>query len=465
MKRTGFVISGLLLAVTLSGCGSLIHSPYQRPLVEVPNQWQEQVALEKQQYGEWWRGFNDPVLEGLIEQALGRNNSLTTALLNVRRAQLQVGLANDARWPQLSSSVGASRSRDLGSSADTQRSYSFNTGVSWEADLWDRLGSLNDAAQFEANATEQDYAAARLALIGTVANLYWQIAYLNERLTASEASIDYAEQTLAFVQSQYRAGQVSQLELSEAEQSLESQRAARIALLQQRVEQRNAVAVLFNTAEPLAFEEPQSLVGAHIPEVDPGLPASLLSRRPDLQAAEWRLQRTLKNWDATRASYYPDLRLTGSIGYGSDALSQLLKNPMGAVGANISLPFLQVRRMNLDLGISEVDYQIAVTNFRQSLYQALLDVDNQLSGRRYYAEQQGMRERSLTAAKEAERIYRVRYEAGAETLQSWLRAQDTRRSAEISLSENRLNQLLNYISLAQALGGDARLPSEEGAEG
>lgn len=445
----------LLLALSLAGCGSLIESSYQRPPLQVPADWQN-AGAGVDSGADWWQAFDDLQLAQLVELALARNNDLGTALLNTRRARLQAGLAREAQWPQFGSSAGSSRSRELGSSASTSHAYSLNASVSWEADLWNRLGSLTDAAELEARASEQDYAATRLTLIGTVATLYWQIAYLNERLLASEASIDYARQTLALVEVQYRAGQASSLELAEARQSLESQLATVVSLRQQRVEQRNALALLFDGANAVPMDEPGSLATSTLPPVDAGLPASLLARRPDLRAAELRLRRTLKNLDATRASYYPDLRLTGSLGYGSSSLGDLLQNPLGSLSAGLSLPFLQYRQMALDIELSEVDYEIATRGFRQTLYQALVEVENSLAGRRHFAEQQGMRVRALESAREAERIYRVRYEEGAETLQSWLRAQETRRSAEISLSENRLNLLLNYIQLSQALGGEAR---------
>lgn len=143
------------------------------------------------------------------------------------------------------------------------------------------------------------------------------------------------------------------------------------------------------------------------------------------------------------------------------ALSQLLQNQIAAVGAGLNLPFLQYRQMQLDNVVSQVDYQRAVTGFRQTLYQALIDVENNLAGRSHYAEQAGRRERALSAAREAERIYRIRYEAGAVSLQSWLTAQETRRSAESTLAENGLDQILNYIDLAQSLGGNTRIGRPE----
>lgn len=455
MKSFSATFALLALAVTLGGCGSLIETPYQRPAVQVPANWQQQAEQQSGAQADWWKAFADPQLDRLVQLALEKNNDLGSALLNLRRARLQAGLAREAQWPQLSAGADASRRRNLGESDDTAHGYSLNAAVGWEADLWNRLGSLSDAAELEAQASEQDYAATRLSLIGTVTTLYWQIAYLNERLAAAAASIDYARQTLALVQVQYNAGQASALQLAEAQQSLESQLAAEVDLRQQRVEQRNALALLFDGVSPVAMEEPQSLLHSTLPAVEAGLPASLLARRPDLRAAELRLRASLKNVDATRASYYPDLSLTGTLGYSSAALGELLKNPVGALGAGLTLPFLQYRQMQLDVDVSKTDYQLAVTGFRQTLYEALAEVENDLAGRQHYAEQEGMRERALQAAQEAERIYRVRYQAGAETLQSWLAAQETRRNAEIALSENRLNQLLNYIGLSQALGGGA----------
>lgn len=444
----------LLVALALGGCSSLLSTPYERPALNVPASWQQPGQQQASSGQAWWTAFNDAELDRLIDAALARNNDIGTALLNVRRARLQAGLTRDGQFPQLSSGLSADRTRALRGEGSTAHSYSLTGSVSWEADLWNRLGSATDAAELEALATEQDYAATRLSLAGTVASLYWQIGYLNERLTASAASIEYARQTLQLVQVQYDAGQASALELAEARQSLETQLASEVDLRQQRVEQRNALAVLFDGASPVSLTELQSLRGSVLPSVGADLPASLLARRPDLRAAELRLRSSLKSVDATHASYYPDLSLTGTLGYSSSALGNLLQNPVGAVGASLAMPFLQWNQMKLNVAVSKTDYELAVTDFRQSLYQALADVENGLAGRRHYAEQEAMRSRALDAAREAERIYRIRYESGAVDLQSWLSAQDTRRTAQITLAENRLNQLINAVTLYQSLGGD-----------
>ncbi|TBU98312.1 RND transporter [Stutzerimonas kirkiae] len=445
-----------LLALAVSGC-SILRSDYQRPELTIPSTWNEGSGLSRLEGDQaWWQAFQEQRLDSLVEQALLRNNTLGSSLLKVRRAQLQAGLARDALFPQLGSGFDASRSRNLRGDSSTTHSYSLNTSVSWEVDLWQRLASAEDAAQLEALASEGDYEAARLSLVGTLGSLYWQIAYLNERIAFSQQSVEDGERTLALVQVQYDSGKASTLELAEARQSLETLRASHQSLLQQRVEQRNALAVLFDGAIPAELDAIEGLQQAVLPGVAAGLPASLLGRRPDLRAAELRLRASLATVDSTRASYYPGLSLTGSLGFASSALGNVLQNPVAALGSGLTLPFLQWNQMQLNVDIARVDYQTAVVDFRQTLYEALAEVENNLAGRRHYAEQQAMRERALQAASEAERIYRVRYEAGAIDLQSWLNAQETRRNAQITLLENRRDQLLNHIALCQALGGQAQ---------
>ncbi|KCB31380.1 outer membrane efflux protein, partial [Bordetella hinzii CA90 BAL1384] len=176
---------------------------------------------------------------------------------------------------------------------------------------------------------------------------------------------------------------------------------------------------------------------------------------PDLRAAEARLRAAVATTDATRASYYPPLTLTGSLGSASDSLGNLLANPVAALGAGLALPFLNWNQMRLNIRISETDYAILVAQFRQTLYQAMSDVENALSARGQLADRARLLQASLDAAREAERLYEVRYRAGAVALRFWLDAQEKRRAAEVAADENRLQRLRNQVQVYQALGGDA----------
>ena len=456
-RQTVLRLSTLLIALNLllSGCSGLLpRSRYIRPEVAVPEKWQgENVTGATIANGEqWWRDFDDPTLNALVERALKTNNNLAAAAIKVRRAQLNARLTDTNITPSVSVGATSGISRDLKNQIDTKSSAATGT-VSYELDLWGRLASARDAGHWEADATEADKQSIALALIGTVATDYWQIAYLNERITTDEASIASAEKILELVEVKYRAGSVSALDQVQARQTLASQRAQLTQLLQQRTEARNALAILFDQAPENSVPERRQLPDGQLPAVTAGLPASLLGQRPDLQAAEQRLRKYLANVDGTRASYYPTFTLTGTLGSSSTSLLQVIQNPYAALGAGLVLPFLQWNTMKLNVEISKTEYEEAVVNFRQTLYSAFSDVENALSARIHFEDESIQLEESLALARKAEELVEVRYRAGSTALQSWLDAQESRRDAERALAVVRLSRLKNCMTLYQALGG------------
>lgn len=463
------VLATALAAALLAGCGSLMQTPSAPPAVELPAQWQQGgpvaagPSLAPAQ--RWWQGFGDPALDALVQEALVRNNGLAAAAIRVRRAQLQAGLAGRALQPRFDASLSASSSRSLGSADSPSTQRSATASVSWEADLWGRLARSHDAARWEAQASAEDREAVALSLVATTASLYWQLGYLNQRVAYSEQSIGTARRTLALVEVQRAAGAVSDLELREAQRALAVQQAAHTQLLQQRVEARYALALLFDGPPQSPRAEPAALAEGPLPAVEAGLPAQLLARRPDLRAAEARLRGLIAAADARRADFYPRLSLTGSLGASSGDLARAVSNPIGTLGAALLLPFLQWPDLRLNLQVAQADYDAAVVEFRQTLYQALGEVENALSARGQSAAQAERLQGALDAAREAERIYELRYRAGAVALKPWLDAQEARRQAEVALLQNRLDRLLNQATLHQALGGDAVAPQDGAAGG
>lgn len=464
-----YVVTVALLTGLLAGCGGLLpRSTYSRPELNLPQGWQGEATTTGKTVagGEaWWRDFDDPLLSSLIERALMTNNDLAAAAIRVRRAQLNVSLTATNLTPTVSAEASSSASRDL-ERHRTMKSSGLTGTVSYELDLWGKLAASRDASRWEAQATESDRQSTALALIGTTARDYWQIAYLNERVATAEASVAYAEKTLALVEAKYAAGAVSSLDVVKASQTVASQRADLTRLLRQRTEARNALAILFDQAPGNAVPERERLPDGPLPALAAGLPASLVGRRPDLRAAEQRLRKLLANVDGTRASYYPSITLTGNLGTSSASLLSFLQNPSASLGAALALPFIQWNTMQLSVGLSRTEYEEAVVNFRQSLYSALSDVENALAGRARYDEENGLLERSLRLARTAEELAGVQYREGSTALQSWLDAQEARRGAEVSLAENRLNRLGNLMALYQALGGGMGEASEpEGFSG
>jgi len=450
----------LLLAgiAVLSGCAGLVRKDYKPPTVTVPAQWQTQPETGAQVLAahQWWQVFQDPDLDRLITLALKTNNDLAAAAIKVRKARLQAGLAATNLTPDLSVGANAGTQKDL-DSGHTSDSSGTNTSLSWELDLWGRLAASRDAAEWEAQATDQDRAATALSLVGTTAGLYWQIAYLNQAIATSREGIAYTLKTLELVRVKYQAGAVSRIDLLQAEQNAESQKADLTDLLQQMAQARNALAVLFNQAPEHLMADPKQLSEMPMPALEAGIPAAVLGNRPDLKAAEMRLRGSLANVDATRAGYYPKLSLTAGLGTSSTQLLKLLQNPVATLGAGLVLPFVQWNQARLDTQIANTGYEQAVVEFRQKLYEALREVEDALSARQNYLAQETALRRSSTLAQEAEKIAEVRYKTGQTGVQAWLDQQETRRTADLALARNRYNQLKNMMTLYQALGGDGNL--------
>ncbi len=449
----------LVSSLLLGGCSGLVRSEFEAPELRVPEHWQSQQRSRAVSLDPWWQAFDDAQLNRLVEQVLQQNNDLALATLTLQKARLQAGLSEQELYPQLSSSLSGSRSQPL-EGGDSSRSYSASLSIRYEADLWGKLAARADAAQWQALASAEDRESTAQALVATTASLYWQLGYLQQRLVLADQSLAYAGKTLQLAQNQFENGAVSRLNVLEAERSLAAQKASKIELERQLSEARNALAVLLNQPPLDDDQKPGRLPEGKVPEVGAGVPADLLARRPDVKAAFYTLRAALDSKDATLADYLPTLTLTGQVGDSSSALRELLRDPIGTLGAGLVLPFLQWQTLQLNRQIADVEYESAVVSYRDTLYQAFEEVDNALSARQHYALQGEQLQQQYAAAQAAERLYEIQYRNGAVGIQNWLDAQDNRRSAESSLLENRYHQLTATATLYQALGGRELAPSE-----
>lgn len=455
MLKTGV----LACAVALAGCGAITRTTYEAPQEALPAQFEHaQPSAATPAPEAWWRAFGDPRLDAWIDMALARNPDLATAGIRVRRAALQAQLAGRALLPQPGGTLSTGASRPLsGSPRSTLETSSATLSVGWELDLFDRLGAQRDAAVFEAQASEQDRQAVALSLAATTASLYWQLALANERLEFARQSLEYTRRTGELVEAQYRSGAVSSLERREARQALAEQQALLSQYTQARAELRQALNELLLGAEAPGGE-PQALPTGALPAIAAGLPAELLGRRPDLRAAELRLRASLASSDAATARYYPTLSLTGSLGGSSNSLLDLLANPVAALGASMTLPFLNVGEMRLNTAIARNQHEEAVVNFRKSLYAALAETEKALSARTELASQEQAQQRVMQESAEITRLYEARYRAGQVPLRTWLDAQERSRNAQLALSALHLAQLQNQVTINKVLGGGWQAP-------
>ncbi|WP_353642766.1 efflux transporter outer membrane subunit [Mesorhizobium sp. WSM2239] len=446
MKLVRLIVPGSV--VLLAGCS--LSSTYLRPELPAGPRWSTPGAAAAVQVSadRWWTAFGDPNLDKLVDEITRRDNNVLLAAAGAHRARLHADIAANTLFPKLNGGISIHKDGKATTSAST------STGVSYEIDLWGKLSAQRDKADFEAQATAEDYEAARLVAIGKTVETYFRIAYANQLLASAQTSLAEAKQTRALVRTQMAAGAVSDLELRLAEQKVEQHAATVSQMKQARLVLRNSLIVLLN-GEPNPVPEPQRLPSKKLPQLQAGLPADLLARRPDLRAAEARLRATLKGVDATRASFYPGISLTGSLSTSSPQLLAFITNPAAALGASVALSFLNLKDMKLSIAVSRAEFDEAVLNFRTTLLTAFSEVRTALGARADYAEQVQRRRNVLAAAKEIEQLEEARYRSGDISFSSWLAAQEGRRAAETALGGIRLEQLLNESKLYRILGGSA----------
>ncbi len=474
---TGFAVSGVItLALAISGC-AISPSSSQRVIVpSVPAQWQTpSLASTSANAGGkvtantgpqtnadsvWWKAFGDPKLEALVAEVLKENIDLAIAAIRVQSAMLSAELANNPRTPSMSANVGADVSKALSSGEETQsRRSSMTASVSYEVDLWGKLRNEREARAWQLTATEADRKALILAVIVSAATLHWQLAVQNEQIENAQDGITTASRTLEVVRSRFRAGYVAGVDVAQAESALLTQRTGLAVLVQQRGETRRALALLLN--RPLSSALPTEIARLPdkvVPPVWPGLPAELLARRPDLQAAELRLRATLATQSAERAALYPSFALTSSLGTSSDSLVGILRNPSVALGAGLVLPLLQWKNTQLKLRVSEAQFEAAALGFKKQLYSALNEVEDALSARVQLVQEAGQLQGGLALAQRTERAAQARYLAGVTDVLPWLNAQQSVRGGQLAISQNRSAQLNNHVRLIKALGGEVDSP-------
>ncbi|HHU8046939.1 TPA: TolC family protein, partial [Escherichia coli] len=284
------------------------------------------------------------------------------------------------------------------------------------------------------------------------------IGFVNQQITTLQQSIDYAKETLRLAEVRYRAGNISSLDVIDAQQNLLTQENQLTGLQREHSQLLNQQAVLLGTVPGCQIVEPTTLPKGSLPKVNANIPASILMRRPDISAKEWQLREALATVDIKRSEYYPTFNLTGALGTSSASLLALLHNPVGSVGANLTLPFLEWRQRDIEVKIARNDYEQRVLEFKQLLYKAMSSIEDALSFRNQLLLQETRLREELELARKSEWLNEVRYRHGAVRISFWLDAQEKRRQAELRLDENRFNQLQNLAKIYLEFGGASTFP-------
>ncbi|WP_227743042.1 efflux transporter outer membrane subunit [Burkholderia gladioli] len=458
----GFVVSFACVfgsTFLCTSCASLNHSTYERPRLHFAPNWHSSTSSDiRSNLPSWWVAFGDPALNHLIDKAMKANWDLATAVLNLRQARLQVGIAREQGYPMLAAGIGLSASHSFKAPKTTTHEAATSLSVSWQLDLWGNIADQVEAAEWEARATDQDKIAVAMTISSEVADDYWQLALISDQIDLNRNTIEYDEQTLRHVRSRHDIGIATAIDILAAKQALIVAEQQWSELRDEQVQTSNSLSILVGDPVGTVYPVEANALNETLTDIPIGVPADVLSRRPDVKAAEFRLRESLRKVDTTRTSFYPTFGLTGAGGTSSETLRNLLQNPVGSIAASIAFPFLNAWTMKSQIASSGISYDEQVVAFKKTFYQALVDVENALSSIDDYNAQIAQLQRAVGYANESERAYAAQYHVGTVPLQTVLDADEAARNAVSSLSSARYRLIVSEVTLIVALGGTIDLP-------
>lgn len=469
-QRARWLVAGAISMLAVAGCAAWdgsIPTPEPSVAAEWPLAAESADGARVRAIDLAWRDYiTYAPLQRLIETALANNRDLRLALLRVEEARAAYAIRRADQFPSLDASGRGARARvpgDLNISGQpaTGGEYGVYVGIShWEMDLWGRVRSLKDAALREYLATEHARRGVRAVLIREVAQAYLRLREYDERIALADRMVASREESHRIFRRRNEVGSASDLELTQVETLLVQARTLEVQLRQARSAQAHALTVLVGAPLELPPVTDAATVlrdEVIFAELAAGLPAEVLSARPDIMAAEYRLAASQGNIHAARAAFFPRIALTGDIGSASAELNGLFDSGSRAWSfmPTISLPIFDGGRLRAGLDLAEVRRDMAVANYEKTVQNAFREVADALSTRQWLARQLALQREALEVQTRRARLAQLRYDSGAAAYLEVLDAQRDLLEAQQQLVQVRHNLLASHIALYTALGGGA----------
>ena len=437
---------------------------YVRPKVDVPAAFRFEVKEAAETAGiEWWKQFGDPVLDSLIAEALANNLNLKVAVANVEQAGGVFTQTRSQLFPQVGYSASGERSRatEAGANAalsrlipNPQTAYQAALTASWEIDLWGRIRRQSEAALANLLATDDTRRGVILSLVTSVAGDYIQLRGLDEQLAISKQTLGTYSESLKLFELQFKYGQVSQMNVAQAQSQYETA-AAQIPQIESQIAQaENALSILLGR-NPGPIPRGKSIYDLKLPAVPAGLPSQLLERRPDLMQSEQQLIAANAQIGAAKALYFPTISLTGAFGSGSSDLSKLFTGParVWSYAGQAVGPIFTFGGVSGQVAQAEGAQQAALYNYQLAIQNAFADVDNALVASQKLQEQVAAQARLVGALQDYSRLATLQYNGGYTSYTTVLQAEQSLFPAELTLASVRAQVFSSSVNIYKAMGG------------
>jgi len=454
----------------LTGCGLVacnLGPHYKRPDISPPQAWRDAPSSEQSGWpsSDWWRGFNSPTLNDLMDQARVANDDLGAAVARIQQADAQARIAGAPLLPSLGLDGDGTRQRaqettltpagKLTAVPRTFNTFTAELTASYEIDFWGKNRALRDVARMAALASRYDRATVELTVMQSVASTYFQALELRDRLKVANDNVASARDTLKGLQLEAQVGTVTALDVAQQQTTVATLDAAIPPLNQQLGETLDALAILLGK-QPEAVDVTTGTLGDLAePEVVPGMPSELLARRPDVAQAEAQLIAANANIAAARAAFFPTISLTAAGGYVSPALNTLF-NPVSRVfnaTAGLTQPIFQGGALVGQYQLNKGRYAELLSDYHKAVISAFGNVEDALVSVQQTAEQLRREQEAVATARHAYELTQAQFHAGTINILVVLSTETALFTAQDTLVQVKYSHLNALVALFSALGG------------
>ncbi len=466
LLRAGSAVACVLLAACAVGPN------YRRPDLTPPPSFAEAPPQGESPLlsSHWWSMFGDEQLDQLAGQVLEANLDIRVALARVDQARAETRGARGSFFPAIELSPSVRRSRTprsgaanggtaTGSGGAVVTTYNLPADVSYELDIWGKLRRQYESAHSLESASRADYAVVVQTALADLAQGYFALRFYDREVEIYQNALTLYQKQLDLTQAKQKAGLALQTDVLEAQNQIDTAQNQLLEVQRQRAKQEHALALLTGRP-PAGFSVRAQTARISIPVVPPGLPASLLSRRPDVAEAEHRLISANALVGVAKANFYPSLDLTGSLGYESVDLNTLTnwENRVWSVGAGLTAPIFEGGRLTAAYQGAKASYDEAEANYRSAVLGAYRDVEDELSDLHLLAREADSLEQTLQSARENFRLTELQYRQGLNSYLQVITANQTLLTTELNVARAHNERLGATVLLIKGLGGgwDAR---------
>jgi NodT family efflux transporter outer membrane factor (OMF) lipoprotein len=449
-------LCALAAALALSACA--VGPDYKRPAFPTTDfykelaEWKPSEPSDALSRGAWWTIYKDDTLSELESRVNISNENIKAAAANFDQARAIVAEAQAGFWPTLSANFSATRAKQIGTGINTD--YAAGAAANWDLDVWGSIRRTVENDRASAQSSAALLAAAQLSAQADLATDYFELRAQDQLQKLLDDTVVAETLSLKITESRYRFGVAARADVVSAETQLLASQAQQVNAKIQRGILEHAIAVLMGQ-QPATFTLPRSPIRTDVPTIPPGVPSTLLERRPDVASAERKMAAANAQIGVATAAYFPSLTLSATGTTASEKLGQLLKSSTTywSVGPALAQTIFDGGLRRAQVALAKAAYQSSVASYRQTVLAGFEQVEDDIITLRVLEEQAVIEDKTVKAAREAEALTLNQYKAGTVPYSSVITAQTTRLSAEQTELQVLSSRLQASVSLIEALGG------------